>query len=156
MKTVIEKTDGEILTTSQRWLELSFDVPMILLFGFFAYHLRANTGFFTPQFGSLGMLCLYGPILVALAAPASRAWNGRRNPARPLDVVMQLSLAAGSLWLLIVFPFNFSHLAEVLPGPIRFLISWITDDIGKIVMILQVVLGPITALTTTLKYFSIR
>ena len=129
---------------------------MIVLFGFFAYHQRANTGFFTPKFEPFEMLCLYGPILVALAAPASRAWNGRRNPARPLDVAMNLSLTAGSLWLLIVFPFNFSHLADVLPGLVRFLISWITDDIGKIMMVLQVVLGPITALTTTAKYISLR
>ena len=150
------KTDNEILTTSQRWLELSFDVPMILLFVFFAYHLWTNTGFFTPHFGPWEMLGLFGPILVALAAPASRAWNGRRNPARPLDVAMALCLTAGSLWLLIVFPFSFSHLADVLPSPIRFLISWITDDLGKIMMTLQVILGPITAITTTLKYFSIR
>lgn len=149
-------TDRDILTTLQRWLELSFDAPMIVLFGFFAYHQWANTGFLTPKFGPFEMLCLYGPIVVALVAPAVRAWSGRRDPARPWDVVMKLSLAAGSLWLLTVFPFDFSHLADILPGPIRFLISWITDDIGRIIMVVQVVLGLITAITTTARYVSPR
>ncbi len=86
MKTVVEKNDKEVLTTSQRWVELISVFAMLLLFGFFAYHQVANTGFFTDKFGVLEMFCLYGPILVSLAAPIARALNGRRNPARPFEV----------------------------------------------------------------------
>ena len=150
------KPDREILTTQMRWFEVSFDLPMVLLFGFFALHQLTNTGFFTPKFGSLEMLALYGPIIVALIAPAVRALTGRRNPARPWDVAMQLSLAAGSLYLFIVFPFSFAHLSDVLPGALRFFIAWISDDIGKILMVLQVLLGPVNAVTTMVKYFSVR
>ena len=150
------KPDREILSNRMRWFEVSFDLPMVLLFGFFALHQATNTGFFTAKFGPTEMLALYGPIVVALIAPAVRALTGRRNPARPWDVALQLSLAAGSLYLLIVFPFNFAHLADVLPGLLRLFISWISDDIGKIMMVLQVILGLVNAITTTVKYFSLR
>ncbi len=156
MKTVVEQTDKEVLTTWQRWGELVIVVAMLLLFGFFAYHQVANTGFFTAKFGAVEMFCLYGPILFSLAAHGARALNGRRNPARPLEVATNLFLAIAALWLLMVFPFNFSHLADVLPGAIRFVLAWITNDIGKVVLILQVIVGPISAFVTTRKYLSFR
>ncbi len=156
MKTVVEKTDKEVLTTSQRWAELISVVVMLLLFGFFAYHQVAKTGFFTAKFGAVEMFCLYGPILLSLAAPVARALNGRRNPARPLEVATDLFLAIAALWLLMVFPFDFSHLADALPAAIRFVLAWVTNDIGKVVLILQVIVGPISAFLTTRKYLSVR
>jgi hypothetical protein len=156
MKTGREKTDKEVLTAGQRWGELISVVAMLLLFGFFAYHQAANTGFFTAKFGALEMFCLYGPILVSLAAPVVRAVSGRRNPARPFDVVTYVFLAMAALWLLMVFPFNFSHLADALPGALHFVLAWITNEIGKVVLILQVIIGPISAILTTWKYLSLR
>jgi hypothetical protein len=156
MKTVGEKTDKEVLTAGQRWGELISIVAMLLLFGFFAYHQVANTGFFTAKFGALEMFCLYGPILVSLAAPVVRAVSGRRNPARPFDVATYVFLAMAALWFLMVFPFNFSHLADALPGALHFVLAWITNEIGKVVLILQVIIGPISAILTTRKYLSLR
>lgn len=150
------KADNEALSISQRWLEASFDIPMLLLFGFFAYHQLRQTGFFTARFGPVEMICLYGPIVVSLVAPIVRAVAGRRNPARPLDIATYMSLALGSLWLLIVFPFDFSHLADVLPGAIRFVIAWITNDIGRLVLALQVFIGPVSSLLTAWRYLPIR
>lgn len=143
MKTVVDKTHKDVLTTDQRWAGLLIVVGMILLFSFFAYHQSANTGFFTAKFGLLEMFFLYGPIFAALGAPIARALNGRRNPARLLEGAANLFLLIGSLWLVIVFPFDFSHLADVLPSIIRFVFSWITNDIGKAVMILQIISGTI-------------
>jgi hypothetical protein len=129
---------------------------MLLLFGFLAYHQIANTGFFTAKFGMLEMVCLYGPILLGITAPAVRAWTGYRNPARPFEAAASLFLAVGSLWLVIVFPLNYAHLADALPSTIRFVLAWVTDDIGKAVLVLQVIIGPISALLTIWKYLSIR
>ena len=156
MKTVVEKTDKEVLTTAQRCGELISIIVMLLLFSFFVYHQGAQTGFFTAKFGALEMICLYGPILVSFAAPAVRAVSGRRNPARPFDVATYVFLALAALWLLMVFPFNFSHLADALPGALHFVLAWITNDIGKVCLILQVIIGPISALLTTRKYLSVR
>ncbi len=156
MKTVAEKTDKEVLTTGQRLGEIISIIVMLLLGGFFVYHQVANTGFFTAKFGAVEMICLYGPILVSLVAPGVRAVSGRRNPARPFDVAMYVFLAMAALWLLMVFPFNFSHLADALPGAFHFVLAWINNDIGKVCLILQVIIGPISAILTTSKYLSLR
>ena len=150
------RTDNEILTPSQRVGGLAVVGAMALVFGFFAWHQLTGTGLYTAQFGPLEMLALYGPILVSFAAPVVRAVSGRHNPARPCEASAHLSLALGSLWLAIVFPFDFSHLADVLPGAIRFVFSWINNDIGRFVLILQVLIGVIAAPVTMFQYISIR
>lgn len=156
MNTLEVKTDKEILTLVQRWLELVFTVLMLLLFGFLVYHQRANTGFFTDKFKLLEMLCLYVPIVLAISAMIIRAWTGHQQPARPFEAARSLLLGLGSLWLLMVFPFNFLHLADALPESIRFVLSWVTDDIGKIPLVLQSIIGPISAIMTTWHYLSVR
>jgi hypothetical protein len=156
MSTVMKKTEKELLTPAQRWLEASIVVAMLLLLAFLVYHQQANTGFFTAGFGALEMFCLYGPILLALIAPLIRAVTGRRNPARPFDAAARLFLALGSLWLLIVFPFDFSHLADALPGAFRFVLAWVTNAVGRIPLILQIITGPISAILITWKYISVR
>ena len=55
-----------------------------------------------------------------------------------------------------VFPFNFAHLADTLPEGLRIALSWFTNDIGKIVLILQAILSPISALSTGWQYVSAR
>jgi hypothetical protein len=137
-------------------MELLLVGAMLLLGGYLVIHQVTNTGLFTAKFGSLEMLCLYGPILLALVAPMVRALTGHRNPARPFEIATNLFLAIGSLWLLIAFPFSFAHLADALPGGLRFVLAWFTDDVGKVALVLQVIIGPISALLTARKYLSIR
>lgn len=156
MNTAKDKIDKDTLSSPARAAEVFFVVCMLLLLAFFVYHQSTNTGFFTEKFGPLEMLCLYGPLLFGISAPAIRAWIGRRNPARPFEAATSLFLAAGSLWLATVFPFNFAHLADALPGAVRSLLAWVTDDMGRAVLILQVIIGPISALPALWKYFSIR
>jgi hypothetical protein len=156
MNTTEKRTVREELVPWERWLELMSIVTMLVLFGFFVLHQVTNTGFFTTSFGPLEMFCLYGPMLFSLAAPAVRVAIGRRNPARPLDVAGKLFLGIASLWLLIVFPFNFAHLADVLPGGIQFLISWISDGPGRIALILQIAFGLLGAIGTLITYLRVR
>ena len=150
------KADDQVLTGSQRWAGLATVVAMLGLLGFFLLHQSTNTGFFTPRFGSFEMLALYLPILVSFAAPIVRAIGGRQNPARPFQAAMSSTLALGSLWLVIIFPFNFARLADVLPSALQFVISWINDDMGRFILILQVLLGIIAAPLTIRKFFSER
>lgn len=148
--------DRDAISVSQRVPELFVVAAMIGLMGFLVYHQQVNSGFFTEKFGVMEMICLYVPILIGLTAPAVRAWTGSRNAARPYEITTSLSLALGSLWLLISFPFSFAHLADTLPEGIRFILAWVTDDIGKIPLILQVIIGPITALLAGWRYMSHR
>jgi hypothetical protein len=155
MTTTTRKVDREVLSTPERWLELLFVILLLLLFGFFIYHQTTNTGFFTSRFGTFEMVCLYSPIVLAGTAPIVRGLTGRRNPARLLEVFTSLLTAITALWFLIVFPFNFAHFADA-PGEMRFVFAWINDDIGKIPLILQIILGPVSALVTLWRYFSMR
>ncbi|MEZ4669592.1 MAG: hypothetical protein R3E39_16935 [Anaerolineae bacterium] len=156
MNTQTEPHERDSFTTVERLLDMIFVVAMVALAAFLVYHQRANTGFFTAKFGGLEMLCLYGPIVLGILALLVRGVTGNRQTARPWEAIRSLLLGLGSLWLLIVFPFSFAHLADTLPESLRFLLSWVTDDIGKIPLLLQIILGPVAALTAMWKYFTVR
>lgn len=157
MNTRREKSDQEVVATPQRVIDpLVGILATVFLVSFFAYHQLAQTGFFTARFGPFEMLCFYGPIILSLAAPIARAVTGRRNPGRLLQVVTNASLALAALWLLRVFPFDFTHLADALPTTLRFTVSWLTDEIGRIVLLLQVVLGTLVAFVAMITYLAVR
>jgi len=156
MQANAEKPNRENLTLAERVGEVAIIASLLFLFGFFWLHQSTNTGFFTAGFGTLARVCLYGPIVIALVAPAVRAVTGRRNPARPSEAVANTSLGLGTLWLLISFPLDFTHLGDVLPTSIRFLLGWVTDGLGRILMILQVILMPISVAVNIGWYFTIR
>jgi hypothetical protein len=156
MQTDHHKAKQEILTLSQRFGEIITVVASLMLFAFLLYHQLADTGFYTDEFGGVEQICLYAPLLFSLVAPLTRAAKGRRNPARPWEAVGNLLLALGSGWLLRVFPFDYTHLADALPSGLRFILSWVTDDIAKIVFVLQIIIASISALVITWKYLSFR
>ena len=147
----------DTLSRAKRWLgSIATIVAMLFLLVFFARHQTLNTGFFTSKFGMGESLALYFPILLSFGAPIARAMSGRQNSARPFDAATNLSLGMGSLWLAIVFPFDFAHLTDSLPYGFRILFSWITDDVGRFVLILQVIIGLIAAPVQLFTFFSIR
>ena len=123
---------------------------------FFAYHQWKITGFFTNKFGLTEMFALYVPILMSLVAPFQRLVQGRRNPARPFEALSDLFLAVGSLWLRIIFPFDFFHLADPFPHTMRFAFGWITNDVGKWILVLQVVIGFLSCATTLASYLGMK
>jgi hypothetical protein len=147
----------EVLSPAQRLIELMLSVvATTFLLSFFAYHQVAGTGFFTARFGAFEMLCFYVPIMLSLVAPMARAVSGRRNSARPLEAFASLCTMLAALWLLHVFPFSFTHLADALPGALRFLLAWVNDGIGRFALVLQVVIGAIAALAMMLVYVVTR
>ncbi len=149
-------TESEILPSWQRWAAPATIAAMLALLGFFGLHQATNTEFFTARFGPLEMLALYGPIVISFAAPIVRLISGRVNPARPFDALTSVCLALGSLWLPIVFPLNFAHLTDVLPEVIRFMFSWLSNDIGRFVLILQVIVSVVAAPMGIFTYVTVR
>jgi len=151
-RTYVRKPDHERLRVSDRVGELVSILAMALVFSFFAYHQAAQTGFFTDAFGPTAMLFVYGPIMLSVVAPLIRSFSGRRNPARPMEAVTNLFSAVAAIWLLMVFPFTFAHLADALPTSLQFLLAWVTNDIGRIVLLLQAIICPLVALVTVWQY----
>jgi len=135
-------------------LELVSVAIVLLILGFYLYNQLANTGFFTSKFGGWETFAFYGSIILSLLPPLARSFIGRRNPVRPLEAFYNIFFALASLGLLIVFPFNFAHFANALPGGIRFLLSWVTNDIAWAVLLLAFVGGLISASYNIIRYLS--
>jgi hypothetical protein len=156
MQTAGDNNDKAMMAPARRWAGLYTVVLMLLLLIFFAYHQWKKTGFFTDNFGTVEMIALYVPILISMVPPIQRAIQGRINPARPLEAISDLSMAIGSIWLWNHFPFNFAHLADPFPAAMHFAFAWITNNVGRFILLLQIVIGFISALGTTASYISER
>lgn len=140
-------SDKDVVSLAQRVAEPTFAmIGMSLALGFFVYHQAAHTGFFTGNFGPFEMLCFYGPIILSPTASIVRAATGRRNVGRPFEVVVNTCTALAALWLLNVFPFDFTHFADALPGGLQIALAWVNDFFGRIALMLQVAIGAIAAL----------
>jgi hypothetical protein len=148
--------EKDMLSLGERVGELAAVIAMTLLFAFFIYHQANDTGFFTSKFGTLEMFLLYGPILLSYPAPLIRAFSGHRNPSRPFEAFDSLFLGVAAIWFLVEFPFDFEYLPEPLPDDLEFLLSWVNNDIAKIPLILQAVVGPITAFVVMFRYLTFR
>lgn len=146
------RKDNETLSPFERWAQLFIIVGTLLLGGYFYLHQVSNTGFFTEAFGTIEQVALYGPILISFGAPLVKLLTGQRNLGRLFDALTNLSLAAGSFWLVRTFPFDFSHLADPLPAFLRWPIAWIRDPIARILLWVQVILGTLTGLSNVAKF----
>ena len=84
-------------------------------------HQTGNTGFFEPTFGTLDMIMLYG-IPIYWITTSILILIGQKHPSRDLDSYGGLFFATFAIgWLIGVFPFDFTHFANVLPDFLRFL-----------------------------------
>jgi hypothetical protein len=128
-------------------------VVSFLLMLYFVAHQTESTGFFTSAFGTLEMVMLYGNLTAWIITGALEGFFGQRLLSRIFDafggiVFMVVSLA----WLLVVFPFDFTYFADVLPVSLRFLLQWISNGIAQGVLVLGVVLLVVAAVYSPIAY----
>ncbi len=150
------KKDSDQLSPGQRRAGLYSAFLMLVLLGYFLYLQWTNSEFFTDEFKWPEMLALYVPILLSMAPPIQRYFTGRRESSHLLEAVADFSLAIGSLVLWIVFPFDFSHLADPLPANVQFLVSWINDNIARIILLLQVIIGGLSGIAQLRDYYRVK
>jgi len=131
-------------------------LAMLVLLWFFVAHQSSSTGFFTSKFGQTEVLLFYAPPLLSIIATAAKAAVGRKNVLRPLDVAGMIFSFVALVWMFAVFPFDFSHLADVLPGSLQFLLQWISNDIMRGVMALAMIAIPVAAVYTAALYVFVR
>ena len=141
---------------SERGGEIFAVAAVVLVALFFYAHQAWSTGFFTPFFGPVEVLALYGSVLAGTAGPLSRLFTGRRNISRLPELAASAFWVAGAVWLLVVFPFNFAHLADVLPEFLRFTIAWITNDIARLFFILGMLGGIAFMPVNVILYLRVR
>lgn len=62
----------------------------------------------------------------------------------------------GSIWLLTVFPFDFSHFGNALPEFLRFLVSWVSNDIAWVLLLIGTVGGITFPIVSGLLYLKVK
>ena len=136
LKWAEKEAKKDSMTISERGGEIVAVIGIALVAFFFYAHQAGSTGFFTDSFGSTEAFFLYGSILTGMVGPLARIVIGRRNIARLPEIAVAGFWIAGSIWLIMVFPFNFAYFGDVLPEPLRVLTDWVTNDIARVLFVL--------------------
>ncbi len=130
-------------------------VALIVLWFFYAHH-ASSTGFFTTEFGPLEAFLFYFSMALGVAASAARAIIGRKNVVRPLDALGTGVMVVALVWLLAVFPFDFSHFADVLPKALQFTLRWISNGLVKILMTIGIIPACVMTFYAAVLYVLVR
>lgn len=145
------RRDKNLLTIPDRIGEIVGIFFTLLIAAFFIYNQTTNTGFMTSKFGLTATILFYGSFALSIVNSIAKATIGRRDTARPFELVSNVFTAIAALWFLSVFPFNFAHLADALPSFLRFILSWITNGIGWIIILLSAIVSIIVALANVIR-----
>jgi hypothetical protein len=141
----IEEDLEDDIPDDERVTSFAIIVFSTLIVVYFVAHQMWSTGFFTTTFGSLEMFLLYGSLFYWILTSALMIF-GYKNASRDLDSFGGLIFATiGIAWLYLVFPFDFSYFADILPNVLRFLVKWISDGIARGFMLLGIILHLIMA-----------
>jgi len=133
--------DRDRLNPGQRSGEVFGVIISFLVLLFFVENQVKGTGFFTSRFGPEEQALFYGTWLAGVAVSLARASVGRRNPVRPFDALDGALLVVTSLVFLRVFPFDFAHFPDLLPQAIKPAFFWLTNSVGRVVLVLGAIGG---------------
>lgn len=123
---------------------------------FFVIHQTMPTGFFTSEFRSTEVIFFYLPQLLTMAHSLARAVLGRKNMLRLPETFMNGFAVVSAVWLYSVFPFDFSHLPDPLPGFLRFAAAWISDGIARFFMLIAIIAFSAMTIYTAVLYAYVR
>jgi hypothetical protein len=99
------------------------------------------------------MIMLYGNLIAWAITGALEGVLGQRLLSRLFDVFGGIIFITISfVWLLAVFPFEFTYFADVLPNFLRFLVQWISNDIAQVVMVIGIILLVVAAVYSPIAY----
>ncbi|MFX0136823.1 MAG: hypothetical protein ACFFDN_24510 [Candidatus Hodarchaeota archaeon] len=151
-----ELGDYEKLSADDRVISVAFVMFFPLIAMYFAAHQMFSTGFFTATFGVLGMVFLYGTLFYWIFTCAVLLLE-LKDLSRDVDSFGGLIFAAiGCAWLSIVFPFDFTYFAYVLPEGLRFLAQWISDGIARVGLVLAFIIHLVLAIIAGIQRVMVR
>ena len=134
-KTVEDELSDDIASD-----DIAASIILIVVIGlvglYFIAHQMSSTGFFTSKFNTFDMVMLYG-ILIYWITTSVLILLGQKHPSRNLDSYGGLFFATFAYaWLFLVFPFDFTYFADILPVFLRFLLQWISNEIALVLLVL--------------------
>jgi hypothetical protein len=151
-----KEADRDVLRSSERLAEL-ISVLLISLFGIYFIWLQVNdAGFFTASFSDFDMVLFYATMFYGLVPALTRLAVGRRNVARPLDVIGSVLFIISGSYFLTHWAFDFSYFSVGLPESIRFIFAWITNEIAQDLLLIAVVISVFVLFWTITQYYSVR
>ena len=131
-------------------------VAIVALILYFVSSQLSDSGFFTDGFGSLEAFFFYGAAILGIFPSAFRLILRRRNVVRPVEIGNSIFGIVAIIYLLSVFPFDFAHLASPLPSIIQDAISWLTNDLARLLMTFGVVLTAFVTAWMVMIYLAVR
>ena len=138
---------------NERFVGVAIVVVCVLIVFYFVAHQTGSTGFFTETFGTLEMIMLYGSLIFMIVSAGLEGIFGQRLISRIWDAFGGLIFATiANTWLFMVFPFDFTYFANVLPDFLRFLVQWISNDIAQVLMVLIIIVTLGAAIYTPIAY----
>ena len=146
----------DIIPSSERFGNIVGVVVILLIGLYFVAHQTWSTGFFTSNFDTLTMLLFYVSLMFGIVSAVVKVLFGRKNLARLVDVFEFLLATFATSWLFVVFPFEFTYFADVLPDFLRFLLQWISNDIARVLMVLGIIVTLVFAVTAPITYKFVR
>ena len=134
-----------------------FFAGSVLMILYLAAHQIWSTGFFTSAFGTTEMIMLYGSWISWIITSGLEGVLGQRLLSRLFDTFGGIIfIAVATAWLILVFPFDFTYFAVMLPDFLRFLVQWISNDLARILMVLYTLAIGIAAIYAPIGYKFIR
>jgi flagellar biosynthesis protein FlhB len=153
---VVKEADHDILKMGERIgniIAMFFIVFVVLIF----INIQVQGyGFFTTKFGPVEQLVFYGSLLFGGIPSFIRAATGRRNLGRLVDLVGSVLFIVAAIYLLAVFPFDFTHLLDFLPSSVRPEFSWFNNDLFRLLFELAIVISVISLVYNAILYLSVR
>ena len=151
------KAKKDTMPSSERIGSIVGFVIVFLVVLYFVAHQTGFTGFFSSKFNTLEMLLFYGSLLFGIFCTVLGPVRVRhKNLIRLGDVFFNITVTVALIWLFVMFPFDFAHLADVLPSFLRFLLQWISNDIARVLMVLGSIAAPIMAIYFAILYVFVR
>lgn len=143
----------EKLQLGDRIFGIAIVVFSLLAILYFIAHQLLETGFFTSKFNIIELFFFYGFWVMWIITATLESILNQRLLSRLFDVFGGIIFASiASIWLLIIFPFDFGYLANVLPEPIRFLVQWISNDVARVIIVILFILLLVAAIYSPFAY----
>ena len=154
-KTAKEELGDEIASN-----DIAASIFLIVVNGLFGLYLivhqTVSTGFFTPKFSMFEMIMLYG-ILIYWITTSVLILIGQKHTSSDRDSYGGLFFATFAIvWLIVIFPFEFTYFADVLPDFLRFLVQWISNEIALVLLILLFIVHLILAVYSLILRLYVR
>lgn len=160
IKNHLSKTAKEELSDEIESNDKIASILLIVVNGLFGLYLivheTVSTGFFTPKFSTFEMIMLYG-IFIYWIITSVLILIGQKHPSRDLDSYGGLFFATFAIgWLIMIFPFEFTHFADLLPDFLRFIVQWISNEIALVLLILLFIIHLILAVYSLILRLYVR